>query len=95
MNLRWLKWLAIILPALFLLLLELVRQRYLESSFTPWTGRLIAVAVMVVGVSGLQASDRLGTWRARDEERAENRVRRHDAGRTCCPKWLRGKEIDY
>ncbi|MFQ5882576.1 MAG: GAF domain-containing protein [Candidatus Methylomirabilales bacterium] len=50
MNLRWLKWLAIILPALFLILLDLVRQFYLESTFTPGTGRLIAVTVMVVGV---------------------------------------------
>lgn len=50
MNLRWLKWLAIVLPALFLILLELVRQVYLESLFTSWTGRLIAIAVMVAGV---------------------------------------------
>jgi signal transduction histidine kinase len=50
MNLRWLKWLGIILPALFLILLELVREFYLQSAFTPWTGRVIVVAAMVVGV---------------------------------------------
>ncbi len=33
MNLRWLKWLAIILPALFLILLDLVSRLYLESTY--------------------------------------------------------------
>ncbi|MFQ5873986.1 MAG: GAF domain-containing protein, partial [Dehalococcoidia bacterium] len=50
MNLRWLKWLAIILPTLFLLLLELARQRYREPTFTLCPERLTAVGVMVVGV---------------------------------------------
>ncbi|MBI2902047.1 MAG: GAF domain-containing sensor histidine kinase [Candidatus Methylomirabilis oxyfera] len=50
MNLRWLKWLTVLLPATFLILLELVRQFYLEPTFTPRMGRFIAVAVMVVGV---------------------------------------------
>lgn len=50
MSLRWLKWLAIILPALFLVLLELVRRLYLESMVSPWTERLVVVGVMLVGV---------------------------------------------
>ncbi|MFQ5656680.1 MAG: GAF domain-containing protein [Candidatus Methylomirabilales bacterium] len=50
MNFRRLKWLAIILPALFLVLLEVVTELYLEPAFTPWTGRLVEVAVIVVGI---------------------------------------------
>lgn len=49
-NLRWLKWLAIILPALFLILLDLARHLYLEPTFTPWTGRLIVVGVTFCGI---------------------------------------------
>ncbi len=50
MNLRWLKWLAIILPTLFLLVFELVRQLYRESNLTLCTERLSVVAVVVLGI---------------------------------------------
>lgn len=50
MGLRGLKWLAIVLPAGFLVLLEFVRHAYLESIVTPRTARVIAIGIMVVGV---------------------------------------------
>lgn len=50
MNLRRLRWLAIVLPAAFLIVLEIARATYLESTFTLLTARLIAVGVIVAGV---------------------------------------------
>ena len=50
MNLRRLKWVAIVSPALFLILLELVRAHYLESPPVSWMRWLVPITIMVVGV---------------------------------------------
>jgi len=51
-NLRWLKMLCIVLPLLFLLMLEVVRQLYLQEQLSRLTERAIVIAVMVFGVVG-------------------------------------------
>lgn len=51
-RLRWLKWITILAPLLFLGLLEILRRTWLHTFFDTWQGKLVLGGLIVVAVLG-------------------------------------------